>query len=567
MDDSGAGARGAHRWDPARMQPRGILGRGGSAPSSAAGRGRAQAQLRFAAVTMAAALSSYGCALALEHAAHLHTGVLVLAVVLAVTLSRTDRAGTFRQRLQAAALLPVVAVAAREVGTLLVSRADLGDTLFVAAVAGSIWLRRFGPGAARAGTLIALPFIALLTTPAAPGVAREGVWWAAVIGLIACGCVALAQWLAARTGFIAAVLAPAPGHASPTAGGGGRAARGRRLPASTRMAIQMAAALALAFAGGRWLFGVHWPWPVLSAFVVCSGNRGREDVLHKSGLRLAGAATGTAAATLLAGRIAPGSDVSVVLIFVLLGLAVWLRGFSYAYWATGVTGVLALLYGYYGQNASGLLPDRLEGILLGAALGVAVSWTLLPVRTSDVLRRRTSEALAALSEVVRGTGGDPRELSAHALRFEHALTRLEEIGPPLRAQRALARLRGPGAQPADVIDAASQCRAPVGVLVACCQPDGALIGDDMDERRAAVAALIVATRRSIGGREQEPGAGPREPRGPLPGEPSRALAALAELESAVAGVWSAVGQTVARRAESAPAPGETPAATRRSQRS
>jgi hypothetical protein len=57
----------------------------------------------------------------------------------------------------------------------LASNHNAGDALFVAALGGSIWIRRFGTAAAQAGTLVALPFIALLTTPvvAAPG-SRDG---------------------------------------------------------------------------------------------------------------------------------------------------------------------------------------------------------------------------------------------------------------------------------------------------------------------------------------------------------------------------------------------------------
>ena len=127
---------------------------------------------------------------------------------------------------------------------------------------------------------------------------------------------------------------------------------------------------------------------MLTAFIVCSGNRGRADVLHKSGLRLAGALGGTAAATLLAGGIPAGSAVTVAAIFAVLGVAVLLRTLSYAYWAAGITAVLALLNGYFGVSGSGVLGERLAGILAGAAIGVAVSWLVLPVRTTDVLRRR-----------------------------------------------------------------------------------------------------------------------------------------------------------------------------------
>ena len=52
------------------------------------------------------------------------------------------------------------------------------------------------------------------------------------------------------------------------------------------MAPQMAAALAAAFTVGHAGFGEHWPWVVLTAFIVHSGNRGRLEVAYKSLLRL-----------------------------------------------------------------------------------------------------------------------------------------------------------------------------------------------------------------------------------------------------------------------------------------
>ncbi len=76
-----------------------------------------------------------------------------------------------------------------------------------------------------------------------------------------------------------------------------------------------------------------------------------------------------------------------MLIFVLLAFGVWLRSVSYAYWTACLTGVLALLYGYYGQAGAGLLRERLAAVALGAAIGLAAAWFVLPVRTGDVLRR------------------------------------------------------------------------------------------------------------------------------------------------------------------------------------
>jgi len=142
--------------------------------------------------------------------------------------------------------------------------------------------------------------------------------------------------------------------------------------------VQMAAAVAAAFALGRLLFDQHWPWMVLTAYVAASGNRGRNDVVRKGVERLVGACAGTVLATGVAVAGITGRT-SVVLIFVVLAVALWLRPLNYAYWAAGMTTALSLLLGYYGQDAQSLLPTRLEAIALGAALAVASAWWLLPV--------------------------------------------------------------------------------------------------------------------------------------------------------------------------------------------
>jgi hypothetical protein len=261
-----------------------------------------------------------------------------------------------------------------------------------------------------------LPAIALLVIPHAAAPAH--VLWAPVVALIACFWVTAFQWFTE----------------SP--------AEGARSRASGRMAAQMAAALAGAFAAGHLLFPEHWPWVVLTAFIVCNGARGRGDALHKGILRALGATGGTLLATLVAGTFAPGDRGSIVLIFVVLGVAVWLRPRNYAYWAGGVTAALSLLYGYFGQTAMPLLWTRMEAILVGAVIGAASAWFVMPFRTRDLLRRRTSTTLALLTDVLKG---EPDALG----RFEAAIAELDKLHPPLKMHRTITR-QSP--HPADVVD-------------------------------------------------------------------------------------------------------------------
>ncbi|MEU9170190.1 FUSC family protein [Streptomyces sp. NPDC048420] len=329
-----------------------------------------------AALTMTAVLLCWAVALRLETAAGLHTDVLVLAVALTLTLAGTQRTADTRRRLTALALLPATAAVSIGVGRLIAAHHVVGAAVFTAGMAAPVWIRRYGRAATKAGTLMTLPFIALLVVPGPtlPPKAQSGLvtWgWAALIGVVAVCCVWLVQGLGDRYG----PWRPDPDPPQPALS---RPSRLHPRP-STRMALQMAAAIAAAFVTGRLLFDDHWPWVVLTAYVVASGNRGRTDVVRKGIERLAGAAAGTLSA---AGVTAVGvtGRTSVALMFTVLTIALWLRPLNYAYWAAGMATALSLLLGYFGQDATTLLPTRLAAIAVGAALTVTSAWWLLPVR-------------------------------------------------------------------------------------------------------------------------------------------------------------------------------------------
>ncbi|MER6735472.1 FUSC family protein [Streptomyces puniciscabiei] len=328
-------------------------------------------------LTMTAVLLCWGAALWLEGAARLHTDVLVLAVALSLTLSSTQRTAPTRRRLAALVLLPVTAAGAQFLGRLLMHHYALGAAVYTAGISLCIWIRRYGPAASRAGTLMTLPFVALLVVPgpALPPAAESGLvsWcWSAVIGVLACACVWLVQALGDRYG----PWRPDPAPPAPSAP---RRVSSLRPRPSTRMAVQMALAVAAAFWLGRFLFDGHWPWAVLTVYVAASGNRGRRDVLRKGVERFAGASVGTLLATGVAAAGITGRA-SVAVMFAILALALWLRPLNYAYWAAGMTTALSLLLGYFGQDAASLLPTRLTAIAVGAALSIAVAWWFLPVK-------------------------------------------------------------------------------------------------------------------------------------------------------------------------------------------
>lgn len=387
----------------------------------------------------------------------------VLATVVALSLARRTVSGR-REFARSAALLPVIGVAAAGVGWLLVTVPVVGALLYIAGMSVPIWLRRFGPFAARLGALIALPLTAVLIVPVVPA-ASGTPWWAAALLTAAAGAVAV-LWVAVAREVLgllrigpgrdepAATVAATATVARPEAGRAASSTSRRRLPASTRMAIQMAVALAAAFVVGWLVFPQHAMWVVLTAFIVNSGNRGRADVLHKSALRVAGAIGGTVLALGLAAAAPTASGfAAVVVVFVALFAGTWLRSYSYAFWALAVTVVLTLLQQLVGVSPAageaGLLVERVLAIVVGALLGIGAAWFVLPVRSTDVLRRRLGDLLIAVGAVLTA---EPDDRQARAASFRAALRRVEELAPAHRARRLFG---GTGVQPIDCIDAAS----------------------------------------------------------------------------------------------------------------
>lgn len=419
------------------------------------------ASLREAAVTMLAAMATLAAVLAIDPEA----SAGVLAVVLSISLARSHLDHGLRERLEATVALPLVALVATGVGLLLVHSPWIGALVFTAGITVSIWLRRFGPLAARAGSLIALPFVTLLVTPysrptkVGPALAML---MPVIVALIALASVTLFQTLARRVGVLAA--AKNEPHVEPPA----KAEGGMRPDATTRMALQMAVALAVSFVVGYSFFAERWSWIVLTAFIVQSGNRGRLDVAYKSVLRVVGAAAGTVVALVSAMRLGSHDAATVAMILVAVFFGLWLRPLGYAWWALFVTVALALLQGFTGASAQPILWPRLEEIVIGAILGVAAAWFVLPVRSTAVLRRRIADALAALSEAL-----DPATPDRTPDAFVAALARLDEVGAAFKASRFVTSRIG-RMNPADWIDALAACRAQAVALIESGQTPGAI---------------------------------------------------------------------------------------------
>jgi uncharacterized membrane protein YccC len=220
------------------------------------------------------------------------------------------------------------------------------------------------------------------------------------------------------------------------------------------MALQTAVALGAGFGVGFVVFPAHWGWTVLTAFIVCSGGRGRGDALYVGVLRFVGAVAGTLVAAAILRVWAPvGAGEAVAVCFVLyLGLV--LRELNYGYWAACMTLVLALLADD-GPMSLDLLNIRLAAILVGALCAVAAAWFVFPIPTEAVIRRRLADLLHAIADLI---ASDPQiDVDAHARRLailERRMTELNRAAPPVRWLRRLFAPAQPAHHPAHWIDVA-----------------------------------------------------------------------------------------------------------------
>jgi hypothetical protein len=461
--------------------------------------------IALASVQAVILLLCFGSGLLLDHFALPGPTIVILTMVLGLTLGRSQRHHGTRQRLVGLAALPLIAVACAGIGWLFVYHATVADALFTFGLSLSIWLRRFGPWGLRIGALIVTPFTAVLVTPVPvplhPGVGGQPLGkmmlWSAVASVIAFLWVWIAQESATRAGLL-----PAPPPAvkrAPSPSGG-------RIQASDRMAVQMVLSLSFAFVIGRGVFGVHWTWIVLTAFIVNIGNRGRGDVVHKSVLRVVGASVGTVAATLLSGLFPPHDNVAVAVIVVVMVIGNWLRTFSYTYWAGAVTSVLSLLQGYFGENDAGLIGERLLQIVLGGALSIVVAWFIMPIKSGQVLRRRVADCLAPLTDALVAALRSPEGIAGHRRQFEHALAALEQVAPAFFAHRRALRvwLRATAfTHLADAVEAVRGCAEPLSVLAAQAEKNPQAFAEPGVKGLAkAVVGNVAGARRFIGRRPE-----------------------------------------------------------------
>jgi uncharacterized membrane protein YccC len=169
---------------------------------------------------------------------------------------------------------------------------------------------------------------------------------------------------------------------------------------STRQAIQVAVAAALAIVIGEAISPSHWYWAVIAAFVIFAGTNSWAETLNKGWQRLLGTVLGVPSGVLVATLVSGNTVASLVMIFVCLFCAFYFMKVTYSLMTFWISTMLALMYGLLGEFTYSLLLLRIEETAIGAVLGIAAAILVLPINTRTRVRQDAHTFFLTLSDLV-----------------------------------------------------------------------------------------------------------------------------------------------------------------------
>ncbi|MER8071246.1 FUSC family protein [Streptomyces sp. NPDC094034] len=446
-------------------------------------------------------------------AGHPLAGVITggLAALLAL-FTVTDT--TVRGQAVTTALLPAVGLPVLALASALHDHPRARDAAFLVVAGAGVYARRWGPRGNALGVFGFMTFFVaqfLHTVPAQ----LPGLYSALLLAVIASSVVRFGVWCYERR------LPPPTLPLLPGAPGTART--------TTRQAVQMAAAGALALYVGQTLSQDRWYWAVGAAWWIFVNTASRGETLVRGFRRVVGTAVGSAAGLIIAvplhGATAPTAALVALCVFGIFYTA----AVSYSWMIFFVTVMVGLLYGLLGVLDPALLALRLAqtGVgALGAALAVLL---LLPVTTHAVTDAWIQQALRCVhrctTTAARRLAGDEQadpgplaaELEALLGRVRMSLAPLVHPLNPSRARRARAR---------HVLVLLDDCAREVRAFAAVAADPTAA----HDARLAAACRRVEAAVRELA----PPGAEPARPAADVPDAPHHhpgAEAALAHLHN------------------------------------
>jgi hypothetical protein len=207
------------------------------------------------------------------------------------------------------------------------------------------------------------------------------------------------------------------------------------LPPTTRQAIQVTVAAALAIVIGEHISGQRWYWAVITSFVVFTGTTSAGETLTRAWGGFFVTVIGVVAGTGV-GILVKHDDVALeswLLFISLLFAAYFLRvGLGVAWFF--ITLVLAMLYELTGRFSETVLVLRLLEVLTGVVCGGLAAFAILPTSTRAVFRADARAVLQALHDGLETIArADAGEAQAACRRCDAAVRRLRIRVRPLRS--------------------------------------------------------------------------------------------------------------------------------------
>lgn len=199
--------------------------------------------------------------------------------------------------------------------------------------------------------------------------------------------------------------------------------RSSRLLPTTRMAIQVTIAAALAAVVGEAISASRWYWAVLTTFLVFLGSSTRGSILTKSYRRILGTAVGIVIGAGLAIAIVHQPLIQITLCLVCVFCAYYFGPLNVAILAMFFTLMLASIYDLLGILTWSLALARLTETAAGAVIGVLCAYLILSTSCRDTVVEKVDDYFEALDDVLGAavdaatTGGpDGRERVVAAIR-------------------------------------------------------------------------------------------------------------------------------------------------------
>ena len=208
---------------------------------------------------------------------------------------------------------------------------------------------------------------------------------------------------------------------------------------STRQAIQVAVAAALAIVVGETVSPSHWYWAVIAAFVIFAGTNSWAETLDKGWQRLLGTVLGVPSGVLVATLVSGNTIASLVMIFVCLFCAFYFMKVTYSLMTFWISTMLALMYGLLGEFTYGLLLLRIEETAVGAVIGIAAAVLVLPINTRAKIRGDAHTFFLTLSDLVEASVSSllgtpaPASLTETARQLDRDLAQFRITAKPMSA--------------------------------------------------------------------------------------------------------------------------------------